>query len=247
MPRVTYTCECCGKERTVDKWYYDQLYKNSNKPKACSVKCGSKLRERGNRVTVVCPNCGSEHSRKLSHKDRLFCNSGCYGEYRSSHPEQYPPPKINERTMRILRARTGKNNPAYGMTGDKSPHWKGGRDSYRGRGWKTIRKLIKKRDDYTCVLCGKGKDQIAQLDIHHIYDWAETECNHPHNLITVCSSCHQGRIHGSSQSPPRRQLANIALQSTRASLEPDDLQLIERLDRQQRCDKPLPQYISETL
>ena len=252
MPRkrtmITYTCEWCGRERTVTRHYFRQTYpKGTDKPLACSRKCGCRLRDRGHSVDVVCPNCGKTNRRKNAHAKRKFCNHDCYIEYVREHPQRHPNRKFSPEAMQRLRSRTGENNPAYGLTGEKCCHWKGGRDGYRGKGWHTIRKLIKRRDGNTCVLCGRPASDVAQLDVHHIYDWAETHCNHPYNLITVCATCHQGAIHGNTPAPPNHQLVTLARKATREGLAQDDLLLIEGLDREQRRDKELPSYVAEIL
>lgn len=51
--------------------------------------------------------------------------------------------------------------------------------------FKKIKKYIKKRDNFACVLCGTAK---KRLDVHHIdYDKKNNEEN---NLITLCFRCH---------------------------------------------------------
>lgn len=247
MKPVTYICNYCGKKRTVPAWYFKQLYPDGKGPFACSIQCGCKLRERGNSVIVTCPNCGKQSRRKKSHANRLFCNVDCYGEYRGKHPELYPPNHPGEEAMKRLRDRTGPKNPNYRMTGDKSPHWKGGREKYRGNGWFTIRKLIKRRDENRCAICGRHESEVRQIDIHHIFNWADTHCNHPYNLITLCINCHQGAVHGNSPAPPNHELAALAQESSRARLAPDDYQLIARLDLQQRQSRGLPAHVVEVL
>lgn len=253
---VTFSCVLCGKVVTVKRSQYNQLHPTTGEKltrhfcsRRCAIGFGSQIAAelRENKVDVSCPNCGKVNSRKASHANRLFCDVDCYGEYRRKHPELYPHHKMRQEALEKLRDRKGSKNPNYGMTGDKSPLWKGGRERCRGKGWATIRKLIQRRDENKCVLCEKTVEQVVQMDVHHIYDWADTHCNHPHNLITVCISCHQGCIHGNGTSPPARQLATLAQQSTLARLAPDDLQLIVKLDRQQRAGKGLPRYVVDAL
>jgi len=252
---ITFPCEACGREKTIRRTRYDALLPDGS-PKShhfCSRKCSigygsriaAKLRE--NKVSVICPNCGKSNERRISHAKRLFCDVNCYAEYRRNHPELYPANKPGPEAMKRFRQRTGKNNPMYGTTGDKSPFWKGGRTKYRGKGWGTINKLIKRRDGYRCTLCQKSHEEVPQLDIHHIFNWAETQCNHPHNLLTVCIFCHQGCLHGNQPSPPNHQLASLARAATLARLAPDDLRLIVSLDLQHRHGKGFPWCVVETL
>lgn len=253
---VTFPCALCGKVVTVKRSQYDQSHPTTGEKIVrhfCSRKCaigfGSQIaaKQRENKVNVTCPNCSKVNERKASHAYRLFCDVRCYGEYRRKHSELYPPNRPGKEAMKRLRGRKGAKNPNYGNTGDKSPHWKGGSEKRRCKGWGTIRKLIQRRDENRCMLCGKTAAQVIQMHTHHIYRWVDIHCNHPHNLITVCISCHQGRIHGNGSSPPAHQLVTLAQQSTLARLAPDDLQLIVKLDRQHRGGKGLPRYIVDAL
>ncbi|WP_456327960.1 hypothetical protein [Archaeoglobus sp.] len=58
-----------------------------------------------------------------------------------------------------------------------------------------LKRTIKERDDYKCVICGKNKD----LHIHHL-DWDPTN-NSVDNLITLCSDCHKF-VHRFKITPP---------------------------------------------
>ena len=52
--------------------------------------------------------------------------------------------------------------------------------------WKTLRREVLKRDDYTCYYCGFRYH--SYMEVHHNNgDWAN---NSPENLITVCPFCH---------------------------------------------------------
>jgi len=72
--------------------------------------------------------------------------------------------------------------------GDKHPCWKGGIDRpYPENIWTpNFRTKIRKRDNYTCQICGKKQ---RGLDVHHI-DENKFNCK-PDNLITLCRKCHR--------------------------------------------------------
>jgi len=241
---VTYTCEWCGKERTVLAWYFRQLYpEGTDKPLSCCQRCGAIMREGGRQVIVTCPNCGKRNSRKPTHARRLFCDKQCYYEHRRKYPELYPPrPPLSSAAMARLKARTGPRNPMYGRCGPLNPNWTGGKIRTRGKGWYTIRTLIRRRDGERCLLCG----ETEKLVVHHIVLWRAIPCNHPHNLITLCRKCHQVKAHGTRR-VSRRQLLDLALESTRTWSSLDDHQLVLQLDRQQRSGKPIPARLAETL
>lgn len=108
--------------------------------------------------------------------------------------------------------------------GDSHHNWKGGVTSLYARcrefSQKNIAPLIKERDDYTCCECGSKQN----LQVHHNRSFIEIlneiVSEHPEydpindvnilyeivvnddrfldneNLITVCKSCHQYKIHG---------------------------------------------------
>jgi len=68
---------------------------------------------------------------------------------------------------------------------EKHPNWKGGK-SFGLYGFdftKELKTLIRKRDKFTCQICGKNG-----YDVHHI-DYNKKNCNQD-NLITLCRSCH---------------------------------------------------------
>lgn len=63
-----------------------------------------------------------------------------------------------------------------------------------GPGWDNIRKLRRKRDNYTCQVCGTVENQKAH-HVHHKVPFRKFDstgqANHIENLITLCPSCHQ--------------------------------------------------------
>ncbi|HCR72701.1 MAG TPA: ATP-dependent helicase [Anaerolineae bacterium] len=62
-----------------------------------------------------------------------------------------------------------------------------------GPDWQKIRETVRKRDQFTCQVCG-GKESNRQHDVHHktpfrTFTSAE-EANRLENLTTLCPSCH---------------------------------------------------------
>lgn len=80
---------------------------------------------------------------------------------------------------------SGRGNPMYGRSGEKSPVWLGGVsfEPYPSEFNNKLKRKIKVRDGYQCQLCGT-KEKLA---VHHIdYDKQNNKIN---NLITLCLSC----------------------------------------------------------
>jgi hypothetical protein len=105
-----------------------------------------------------------------------------------------------ETREKIAKALSGRKRPPetlekmratmLGMfAGDKHWNWQGGISSrpYFVDWTKTLRRSIRERDNYTCVLCGSTQTERT-YPIHHI-DYQKTNCD-PDNLVTLCPSCH---------------------------------------------------------
>jgi hypothetical protein len=56
------------------------------------------------------------------------------------------------------------------------------------------RMRILKRDDYRCRLCGRRAADYTdiELHVHHIRPWSRGGLTDDDNLITLCSTCHDG-------------------------------------------------------
>jgi len=68
---------------------------------------------------------------------------------------------------------------------DKCTFWQGGKsfEPYSIDWTRTLRRSIRERDNYLCMICLK-----YGYDVHHI-DYNKKNCN-PDNLITLCRGCH---------------------------------------------------------
>ena len=73
---------------------------------------------------------------------------------------------------------------------EKSHLWKGGNtyQEYSLEWTASLRRLIRKRDNFTCQLCGTKQDGRS-LDVHHI-DYIKSNCS-PDNLVSLCIPCHR--------------------------------------------------------
>lgn len=98
---------------------------------------------------------------------------------------------------------SGEGNPFYGRThtpetretlsqqrrGSLSPTWKGGTGSlpYGPEFTRWFKRVIHERDGYTCRRCGKTREQMKVIQVHHL-DHDKTN-NDPENVVTSCGSC----------------------------------------------------------
>lgn len=57
--------------------------------------------------------------------------------------------------------------------------------------WQTVHDAVLYRDDYTCTICGKTRDEGAKLHVHHIMYRCKGGSDNPLNLRTVCEDCHK--------------------------------------------------------
>ncbi|RKY63810.1 MAG: hypothetical protein DRQ14_01400 [Candidatus Latescibacterota bacterium] len=70
------------------------------------------------------------------------------------------------------------------------------RPEYRGGDWEVNAERARKRDRYTCRICGVTEKELGRkLDVHHIlpFGWFKDprDANRLSNLISVCPSCHR--------------------------------------------------------
>jgi predicted Zn-ribbon and HTH transcriptional regulator len=84
-------------------------------------------------------------------------------------------------------------NRGFKLRGEKCHLWRGGgtTEIYPREFNDSLKELIRKRDNYTCQLCGKPQNG-TKLSVHHI-DYIKLHCD-PTNLISLCPArtgdCH---------------------------------------------------------
>ena len=109
-----------------------------------------------------------------------------------------------ETCAKISASKMGERNPFHGkrhsveilrkrskaMTGADNPNWRGGVSfELYPKGWTIhLRKAIRKRDNYTCVLCGEIQNE-RRHPVHHI-NYIKKDIR-PENLVTLCIGCHR--------------------------------------------------------
>ena len=74
--------------------------------------------------------------------------------------------------------------------GINHPRWRGGVDRRYVPGWNEIRVLVRERDGYKCLLCGRVFEFMKRgADVHHTDK--NRYNNELWNLISLCTKCHR--------------------------------------------------------
>lgn len=72
-----------------------------------------------------------------------------------------------------------------------------------------LRQLIMDRDEYRCVLCGRGVDSGIKLEVDHIIQWSDGGKTVYDNGRTVCDECNKGLYHLSQYNKKVNELKSI--------------------------------------
>jgi 5-methylcytosine-specific restriction endonuclease McrA len=112
-----------------------------------------------------------------------------------TYEETYGPEKALQMKEKMRQAKLGKKRPprTWDVSGERHWNWKGGvsrayKDGYYSVQYKTWRRKVFERDDYTCQECGAR----GYITAHHKKSFA----HYPKlkyvldNGITLCESCH---------------------------------------------------------
>jgi 5-methylcytosine-specific restriction endonuclease McrA len=165
---ITIICIICNKVFTINR--------QTKIRKTCSALCTNELHRRNTqkrytKQTRTCEGCGKEY--KIGQYELRKGNRFCSDECRKKWFAQQTP--------------TGENNP----------YWRGGYREYYGPSWRSARRAVLKRDNYSCQTCGKHKDELGENPVvHHKIPFKlygverHEEANRVENLICHCRSCH---------------------------------------------------------
>ena len=224
--RVEIACAFCGTRFSRTKYKANQWKRHfcSNECRNRSNRGNSVFNDRSKpKVEKPCSNCGKIMRHKPSHfkgKKNPCCSRKCLAEYQRkvrktafNHRRtsiececDYCGKIISRQPHRLLQYKhkfcsheCRGNWMSQTQNGSKNPAWIDGRSSSYSRGsdWKQIKKAIRKRDGYTCQLCGIKQSCLPNaLDVHHIERYSDfpehdkAKANSTRNLISLCRSCH---------------------------------------------------------
>lgn len=140
-----------------------------------------------------------EHKRKVSEtKKRLFKEGKLINPFKGKHHTEETKRKVSETKKRLFRegklskfiGALGEKNPMYGRILERNPNWQGGIsfEPYDKRFNNQFKRLIRKRDNYICLKCGKHQEkQSRALIVHHI-DYNK-KLNIKENCCSLCNVC----------------------------------------------------------
>lgn len=172
-------------------------------------------------ITKTCEWCGGEFITSGTQRNNKFCSNDCLRNWKKSLREkQYcarSESQINKiqtecafchKKIYVIPSRYATNKFCYCNSicmakhyseihrGENSPSWKGGTSHHYIGDYFSIRRDIRKRDNYTCQRCGITEDEYGkEMSVHHIrkYNLFEDkyQANEMTNLVCLCEKCHR--------------------------------------------------------
>jgi hypothetical protein len=154
-----------------------------------------------------CENCGNQimipqwKIRKSKH-NRFFCDLKCLGEYATKTGMLAGKNNGYYNTITVQCAACGADiSKAASLINRRNGNVyckdcisltrrgrKGFYVGYPKEFSPSLRHRVRRRDKFTCQLCGRHQDQVGTLHVHHI-DYDKNN-NNASNLISLCRVCH---------------------------------------------------------
>jgi len=131
-------------------------------------------------------NVYSEESKKKMSESHKGKKHPMYGKHHSEDAKK----KISEGNKGKYISEETRRKISNANIGENHPNWMGGLSfkPYSPKFNTSLKRQIRKRDNYTCQKCGIIEDDLKKnLDVHHI-DYNKNSCN-KENLISLCTSC----------------------------------------------------------
>lgn len=206
---VVRKCKVCGNEF--------ETYTRHGGSKTCSPQCANQLKginaakSRQNyskKITKPCQHCGTMFESYKS-RNRLYCSRKCKHAAHSENGRVVIPCAFCGKPTEFIKAqielRGGKycskecryNAMSIARTGANNPNWVGGSSviTWRGPNWGRQKRKAKRRDKFTCQICGQiHRKSSRNIHVHHIVPFRlfsdYKRANHIDNLISLCMSCH---------------------------------------------------------
>ena len=190
---LTKKCIVCGTEYAKKTTC---SLKEWDKSKYCSRKCintGRTPYNKRNDMDTSCQNCG-KHFRKRCFDDK-YCSRKCSRAKQVISPESYIKAAETKKKNGYVHSPETREKLRQAFKGEKSHWWRGGvtEENYRlrrGSRFKTWRKAVFSRDNWTCQSC---KIRGGVLHPHHIKPFATFPDLRfeVYNGITLCIECHK--------------------------------------------------------
>ena len=176
ISRVKIKCKICGKIFEVQKH-------RKNTAKYCSNRC--RIADKENWKKIL--------SRRAKKRFSNPENHPCFGKPKSEETKEKIRKKILARKERdgFINSPANRKKQSKRMSGKNHHNWQNGisKEQYAFEFNNELKEKIRKRDNYTCQLCGKTQEEELKrkLTVHHMdYDKKNSI---EENLITLCNSC----------------------------------------------------------
>jgi 5-methylcytosine-specific restriction endonuclease McrA len=188
ITRETFTCKICEIKYEViqsDLKEWHKMY--------CSKKCRAETRK----ITGTCKNCGKQIIYR-EYLPRSYCSKKCAGEVKQERIDIIC--KMCGKKFYTNKYNYDRNLTKYcsqecfteSKRGARNRLWKGGIsfEPYCPAFNNGVRRYIRSKFDYRCILCG-SKDTRKNLAVHHIdYNKLQGCKKQTWALVPLCSSCH---------------------------------------------------------
>lgn len=186
--RVLRNCQNCKKEFETYPYLIKQGY-----GRFCSLKCKGITqlgrRTKDNRNCFICKKSFYKTQKQVEKGKGKFCSSNCYHKSTKGKPAHNKGMPMSEgQKLKLSERNRGKRlgKESYAWKGGITPIYKKMRESFEYKAW---RKIIFKRDNWTCIWC-KERGGILHADHIRPFAWYPALRLVLSNGQTLCKNCH---------------------------------------------------------